>query len=210
MSALSIPVTVLHDMDRRRRCFLWNGDNNSTAAKSLVAWERVCLSKDQGGLNIRNLGLRNICLLLKLLHRLFCSQESAWACWVRQRASLASLDGELIGDHWSVLRSLLPLYQAITVVELGDGLDTSFWYDAWCDEDALADRFLAIHSHCTKKQLSVAQVLDSGLTDSRLFVPRLSRKLLQNSANCRPLSVRWCSAVQGIIVVVRSAFPKAN
>ena len=119
------------------------------------------------------MGLHNICLL-KLLHRLFCSQESAWACWVRQRASLASLEGELIGDHWSILRSLPPLYQAITVVELGDGLDTSFWYDAWFDEDALADRFPAIHSHCTKKQLSVAQVLDSGLTDSRLFVPRLS------------------------------------
>jgi len=119
------------------------------------------------------LGLHNICLL-KLLHRLFCSQESAWACWVRQRASLASLEGELIGDHWSILRSLPPLYQAITVVELGDGLDTSFWYDAWCDDDALADRFPAIHSHCTKKQLSVAQVLDSGLTNSRLFVPQLS------------------------------------
>ena len=36
------------------------------------------------------------------------------------------------------------------------------------------------------------------------------RKLLQNSANCRQLSVRWCSAVHGIIAVVRSAFPKAN
>lgn len=36
------------------------------------------------------------------------------------------------------------------------------------------------------------------------------RKLLQNSANCRQLSVRWCSAVQGIIAVVRSAFPKAK
>lgn len=125
MSALSIPVGVLNIKDRRSRSFLWNGDNNTTAAKSLVAWERVCPSKDQGGLNIRILGLHNVCLLLKLLHHLYCSQESAWACWVRRRASVASLEDELSGEHWNVLCSLLPLYQATTIVDLGDGLDTS-------------------------------------------------------------------------------------
>ena len=60
-------------------------------------------------------------MLLKLLHRLHCSLESAWAYWVRKRASLANLEGDLFGEHWNVLRSLLPLYQAITVVDVGDG-----------------------------------------------------------------------------------------
>ena len=50
MSALSILVTVLHKMDRRRRSFLWNGDNTAFPAQSLIAWERVCPSKGQGGL----------------------------------------------------------------------------------------------------------------------------------------------------------------
>jgi hypothetical protein len=90
------------------------------------------------------------------------------------RASLASLEGDLAGNHWNVLRSLLPLYQAITVVDLGNGMDSSFWYDAWFEEDAMADRFPAIHSHCKKKQLLVAQVLAAGLNEPSLFVPRLS------------------------------------
>jgi len=46
--------------------------------------------------------------------------------------------GGPLGEHWNLVRSLLPLYQAITVVDVGDGKDTSFWYDAWHNEDALS------------------------------------------------------------------------
>ena len=99
MSALSILVTVLHKMDRRRRSFLWNGDNTAFPAQSLIAWERVCPSKDQGGLGIENLCLQNVCLLVKLLHRLHCSSELAWAEWLRKHAFSATLEGELFGEH---------------------------------------------------------------------------------------------------------------
>jgi hypothetical protein len=40
---------------------------------------------------------------------------------VRHHANIASLDGELAGPHWAALRELLPLYQAITTVQLGNG-----------------------------------------------------------------------------------------
>jgi hypothetical protein len=63
---------------------------------------------------------------------------------VRRHASLASLEGDFFGEHWNVLRSLLPLYQAITMVDVGDGTTTSFWHDAWHNEDPLAERFSAI------------------------------------------------------------------
>lgn len=58
MSALSEPVGAVTKMDSRRRSFLWNGDNSASPAQSLIAWERVCLSKEQGGLGIKNLGPR--------------------------------------------------------------------------------------------------------------------------------------------------------
>ncbi|XP_066374589.1 uncharacterized protein [Miscanthus floridulus] len=93
---------------------------------------------------------------------------------VRKHASLASLEGDLFGEHWNVVGSLLPLYQAITVVDVGGGQDTSFWYDAWHNEDALADRFPALHSRCTKKKLSVAQVVAVGVDSPSFLVPRLS------------------------------------
>jgi hypothetical protein len=66
---------------------------------------------------------------------------------VHRHANIASLDGELAGPQWAALRELLPLYQAITTVQLGNGRSTSFWFDVWHEDDCLADRFPALLSH---------------------------------------------------------------
>jgi hypothetical protein len=92
--------------------------------------------------------------------------------WVRQHASLATLKGDLQGHHWDMLRSILPLYQALTTVIIQDGASTSFWNDVWYLDEALADRFPAIYSHCTRKEDSVREAVQSNLHDA--FVPRLS------------------------------------
>lgn len=60
-------------------------------------------------------------LLPALLHRLHHPQGSSWATWIRDNACVASLEGNLTGHHWAALRELLPLYRAITTVQLGDG-----------------------------------------------------------------------------------------
>jgi hypothetical protein len=36
------------------------------------------------------------------------------------------MEGDLCGHHWDALRALLPVYQAITTVSLGDRATTSF------------------------------------------------------------------------------------
>ena len=106
----------------------------------LVAWDKVRCSKDQGGLGIKDLEVQNICLLLKLLHKLYTATQSSGAIWVRQRICLASLEGDLDGNHWNILRELLPLYQAITSVSLGNGRSTAFWQDVWHGEESMAER----------------------------------------------------------------------
>jgi hypothetical protein len=70
-----------------------------TGSQSFVAWERVCRTRDHGGLGIKDLSLMNVCLLLKLIHRLHVAEDSAWAAWARQHVSLASLEGDLCGPH---------------------------------------------------------------------------------------------------------------
>ena len=128
MSSLQLPPSIIHQMDRKRRAFLWSGEKTgkSSPASCLVAWTTVCAPKDLGGLGIKDMGTQNICLLLKLLHKLHFPQSSAWAQWVHGRASISSLKGDIHSEHWEVLRSLLPLYQAITSVQLGDGKSCSF------------------------------------------------------------------------------------
>jgi len=70
---------VLHQIDKLRRAFLWAGEQNTTSSKCLVAWGNGCTIKDLGGLGIKDLGTHNICLLIKLIHRLYCANSSAWA-----------------------------------------------------------------------------------------------------------------------------------
>ncbi|RLN09914.1 uncharacterized protein C2845_PM11G09860 [Panicum miliaceum] len=57
------------------------------------------------------------------------------------------------------LRALLPVYQAITTVVLGDGKTTSFWHE----DDCLADRFPALLSHCKTSDQTVHSILQNGL-----------------------------------------------
>ena len=85
---------------------------------------------------------------------------------------MVTLSGNIHGDHWRVLRSLLPLYQAITTVALENGKSCSFWTYVWLHDDALADVYPALYTHCTTKDISVSQVWSTGLC--QILVPRLS------------------------------------
>ena len=98
--------------------------------------------KRTGGLGLKDLGTQNICLLLKLIHKLHLDTNSSWVQWVQENASVASLAGNLHGQHWDMLRSILPIYQAITTVTLADGSTTSFWHDVWEGEDSMCQCFI--------------------------------------------------------------------
>lgn len=119
------------------------------------------------------LALKNICWLLNLIHRLHCAGSSAWASWIRQRADIANLRCDNLGQHWELLRSLFPLYQALTTVQIRDGKTTLFWSDVWIGDEALADRFPRLFSHCSLKDSSVQQAIESNLGGGA-FVNRLS------------------------------------
>jgi hypothetical protein len=103
---------------------------------------------------------------------LHCPQGSAWSIWVRGRACIATLIGDVHGGHWETLRALLPLYQAITTVKLEDGHSCSFWRDVWFADDALADVYPALFSHYTNQEATVNEVLQHGLQSD--LVTRLS------------------------------------
>ncbi|WVZ61798.1 hypothetical protein U9M48_011614 [Paspalum notatum var. saurae] len=174
MCAVPLPPGVVAQVDRRRRGFLWTGEDSAAGAQCLVAWDRVCDDKAMGGLGVKDLALQNTCLLLKLLYRLHTAEDSSWASWARGNVCLATLEGGMMGGHWEVLRALLPLFQAITSSVVGDGAATDFWHDAWLGGDDLASRFPALFSHCRRPHASVRDVLSRGVRHT--LVPRLSRQ----------------------------------
>jgi hypothetical protein len=154
MAANQFQQGVFDALDSRRRAFLWDGTPSTIGAHCPVAWTKVCDSKEAGGMGIRDLQLQNQCLLLKLVHRLHHPEDSAWTHWARRGLHLASLTGPYaVRAHWDALRKLLPFYQSITSVSIGDGCSTSFWNDLWLGEVPL-DFCLPLWSYQTKANLS--------------------------------------------------------
>jgi hypothetical protein len=119
-----------------------------------------------GGLGLKDLGIQNTCLLLKMIHKLHSNNASSWVRWVHQNASIATLTGNLHGSHWDTLRSLLTLYRAITIVNLMDRTSTSFWHDVWDGHDSLAERFPELLSQCRNQNITVKQAYDGELNRS--------------------------------------------
>lgn len=170
MCAVPLPPGILSRADSRRRSFLWTGEDRCSGSSCLVAWENVCKPKQAGGLGIKDLHIQNTCLLVKLIHRLHSSALSSWAAWVRSNVKLATMEGEIRGCHWDTLRALLPIYQATSSSQVGDGCSTDFWHDAWSGPDDLSTAFPALYSHCIRQKVCVMEVVLQGLH----LVPRLT------------------------------------
>ena len=57
----------------------------------LIAWERVCLPRESGGLGVKNLEDLNHCLLMKFVHKLHEPAQLPWKNWFLSHAGQLSL-----------------------------------------------------------------------------------------------------------------------
>ncbi|GJN11419.1 hypothetical protein PR202_ga29612 [Eleusine coracana subsp. coracana] len=126
MMALELPPGVLAAIDSLRRAYIWVGEEKTSGAMCMVAWDRVAMPKHCGSLGVRDLRAQNQCLLLKLLHHLHSIGDSSWAAWVHEHADIPMMEDDLAGQHWGMLREFMPMYQDLSIVEIDDGATTSF------------------------------------------------------------------------------------
>ena len=78
----------------------------------------------------------------------------------------------MFGTHWSALRDLLPAYQRIITVSVGNGRNTSFWHDTWLVDGPLALKMPALYSHFNGRLNSVHDIMALGVHN--LLQQRLS------------------------------------
>ena len=69
MSSFEIPKGIRKKLDYFRSRFFWQSDEHKKKYR-LAKWDILCQPKEQGGLGIHNLELKNIALLSKWLYRL--------------------------------------------------------------------------------------------------------------------------------------------
>ncbi|GJU63652.1 putative RNA-directed DNA polymerase [Tanacetum coccineum] len=142
-SVFIIPNGVLVDIEQCMRNFLWS-PGASLKGKAKVAWDVVCLPKDEGGLGIRRLDHFNSALMVSHIWKLLSLKESLWVKWIHayKLCGRNFWDIPLRGNMswgWRKILQLRPIVREFIWHKVGNGSNTSLWYDRWCAASPLAN-----------------------------------------------------------------------
>lgn len=80
-SIFLLPASILKELDQKCRTYLW-GQKATGKYMALVNWERVCTSKDSGGLGIHESKLWNLAAMGKQIWNLAMKRDSLWIRWI--------------------------------------------------------------------------------------------------------------------------------
>ena len=156
MSIYRLPAKIRHKIDKIRRKFLWHGGNSTRKKYSLVTWNAVCKSKDQGGLGILDLKIMNNALLAKWWIRFHDNSITGiWKDILHCKYGFRTTPF-VCSPFW---RSILKDHAVINLglnKEIGNDRTTAFWLDRWFTEHALQHLYPNLFSIVYNRFISVA------------------------------------------------------
>lgn len=160
LSFFKIPTKVISDIVQIQRNFLWGG-NPDMRKICWVSWDKICLPKKHGGLNVKNLKLFNQSLLLKWVWRCLQDHDAIWYRLLNHKYGnlydcLVSPSPPQLSNQtnlsiwWRDLSSLqVNTSQNLAEVffrKLGSGDSSRFWWDNWGGSFILKDKFPRLFS----------------------------------------------------------------
>ncbi|XP_058721841.1 uncharacterized protein LOC131593425 [Vicia villosa] len=80
MQAFPLPKKIIQRIEVICKNFLWSG--KAVGRKALVAWDKICLPNNAGGLNMTYLSDWNKATILKLLWNLHMKSDKLWIRWI--------------------------------------------------------------------------------------------------------------------------------
>ncbi|KAG5619658.1 hypothetical protein H5410_004876 [Solanum commersonii] len=129
MSLFPPPVSIEKKFNKARTVFLWQG-NKEKKGYNLVKWDKVILSKEQGGLGIKKLRADKESLLKKWLWR-FCCEDMARR-FISQNYGLLNswITEEVTGTFecsvWKTIRRLWLSFNNNLKYKIGNGEKPNF------------------------------------------------------------------------------------
>ncbi|XP_022015014.1 uncharacterized protein LOC110914533 [Helianthus annuus] len=143
-SVFLLPVRVVKELEARMRNFLWSQDVSFNRGKAKVSWKVVCTPKYEGGLGIRRIGDMNKALMASHIWSIVMKRDSLWVKWVhsyRLKGKNFWVCKATSNSTWS-WRKIIQLRHVIRKYvwsDVGNGRDTSAWFDFWSDLGPLGD-----------------------------------------------------------------------
>ncbi|KAJ0770489.1 putative RNA-directed DNA polymerase [Helianthus annuus] len=165
-SVFIIPTRVINELEKRIRRFLWNaGSEGRVRAK--VAWNDVCLPKNEGGLGIRSIADVNKSLMANHIWSIITKRESIWVRWIHDY----KLKGRNFWDvpcrgsiswGWRKILSIRHIIRPHIWSSIQSGSQTNVWSDMWCSLSPLSSFITprAIANAGFSLQSTVADVID--------------------------------------------------
>jgi hypothetical protein len=151
MMSLDVQIETLLAIEKILHGFLWKCLKDVHGGHCLVAWDRVYMPKEFGGLGIPNLRKMNLAL---------------WPRWLwlsRMEASRSWKEFEI-----QVPPMVTEIFEAATYSVVGNGSATFFWLDSWLPDGHLKDlapHLFALISRRLSRARLVKDALDGGWLD---------------------------------------------
>jgi hypothetical protein len=134
LCTFKVHKTVIKHIDKFRKHYLWTGADINAKKPPKVAWDMVCLPKDQGGLGIIQLEAHNEALLIKNFHKFFNKLDTPWVhlVWEKYYSNGKLPNHTLKGSFWwkDILR-LLSKFKEMSSVSAFRGDSCFLWKDKW-------------------------------------------------------------------------------
>lgn len=142
MQTSLIPNQVCNELDKIARDFTW-GSSRERRKVSLVAWEKLCLPTQCGGLGLKYTRRMNEALLMKLGWELTTCTDKLWVQVLRDKykcghnkiPSVRKFQTE--SNCWRGIRRTWHNVLANIKWNLGDGQFILFWKDVWVGKEPL-------------------------------------------------------------------------
>ena len=128
-------------------------------------WDIICRPKDQGGLVIENLEVKNRCLLRKWLYKLSVETEGTWVQILRNKYLQSKTLAQVTvrpndSPFWKgLMRTKVGFFHRTKFI-IGNGNSTRFWEDIWLGETPLAT---SLYNTIQHKDAYIATILQSVL-----------------------------------------------
>jgi hypothetical protein len=185
-----IPKGVLKRLDFYRSRFFWQSDDTRRKYR-LTKWNIICRPKDQGGLGIEVLDIKNRCLLSKWLFSLL-NEDGVWQELIQNKYLSQKTLSEVQpkptdSPFWKGLMQVKDDFFARGRFTLGNGQSIRFWEDIWLGEVSLARQYPALYHIAQYKNVKVANVLSHAPLNIGFRRALSGNKWIQWIALCRRL-----------------------
>jgi hypothetical protein len=162
LSFLEIPKGVGKRLDFFRSRFSWQSNGHKKKYR-LSKWNIIYGPKNQGGLGIEVLELKNKSLLCKWLFKLM-NEQGVWQELLCNKylhsKTLTQVSAKPMDS--SFCKGLMKVKEEFFsrgTFQLGDGMNIRFWEDTWLGNKPLANQYPSLYSIVHRNNVTVAAVL---------------------------------------------------